>query len=467
MKLKRVVLVFPRFCYPSGDFSIGLAYIAGCLKANMPDLKLSILDTSFNPCLEYVEEYLEVRKPDIVGIFCDTLMFKDALNIAQIAKKFSANVIFGGPHPTILPDSCFEHEFIDAVCIGEGELTMLDYVNEFYGNKDFTKVKGVWFRMGSAIIKNLSRIPIEDLDKLPFPAYELFDMESYVNKFVQLDSYSPNLRGVSIIVSRGCPFLCAYCQPTLKKIFGARMRIRSPQKTLEEIKRLKEKYRINAVYFQDDTLTIFKEWMKEFCDLMVKEQNQGLNIIWACNTRADTIDFETLAMMKEAGLVKIKVGIESITDRIRNNIYKKNVTREQIDKLVEDCKKLGIQLTGFFMLGAPTETEKEVKDTIKFAARSSLIEANFSITTPLPETFLHDFVKEHNWQLPSKFEEYDYYKTTRPRMDSNEIDPKKLERLKRFAYLYFYLHPNRVLNTAKATFGVKGVKKALLKLKRF
>ncbi len=467
MSNKRVVLVFPRFKYPSGDFSIGLAYVGAYLRENIKDIKVNMLDTSFAPDWNHVKQYLEVRKPDIVGIFADTLMFKDALEVARIAKSFNANVVFGGPHPSVLPESCLEHVFVDAVCIGEGEITFAEYVKEFYKDKDFSRVNGIWFNRGGEIVKNLRRPVLDDINKLPFPAYDLFDMKSYMDKFVQLDSYSPNLKGVSIIVSRGCPFQCAYCQPTLKKIFGQKLRIRSPKKTVEEIKNLKEKYGVQAVYFQDDTLTVFKDWMKKFCELMLIERSKGLDVVWACNTRADTIDFETLAMMKEAGLVKIKVGIESISDRIRNGIYKKQVSREQIDKLAENCKKLGIQLAGFFMLGAPTETEKEVKDTIKFAAKSSLIEANFSIATPLPETYLHGFIKEKNWSLPLKYEDYDYYKTTRPQMDVNEVNPKQLERLKKWAYLYFYLHPNRVRDTAKATFGVKGIKKALLKIKRF
>ncbi len=467
MNPKKVVLVFPRFKYPSGDFSIGLAYIGAYLREHIPSLKLSVLDTSFNSDWLYIHEFFEIKKPDIVGIFTDTLMFKDALGVAKAAKSFGANIILGGPHPTILPDSCFNNDFVDAVCIGEGELTMADYVAAFYGGKGLSGVNGIWFKKDGQLVKNPPRPAIEDVNTLPFPAYDLFNMEVYTNNFVQLDSYSPNLLGASVIVSRGCPYMCAYCQPTLKKIFGPKMRIRSPQKAVEEIKILSEKYNVQAIYFQDDTLTAFKEWIKEFCELMVKERNSGLDIVWACNTRADTIDFETLAMMKDAGLVKLKVGIESITDRIRNGIYKKNVSREQINRLMADCKKLGIQLTGFFMLGAPTETEKEVKDTIRFAASSSFIEANFSIATPLPETFLYDFVKENNWNLPDDFGKYDYYKTTRPKMALDEINPEKLEKLKKLAYLYFYLHPKRILATAKATFGVKGVKKALLKLKRF
>jgi radical SAM superfamily enzyme YgiQ (UPF0313 family) len=460
---KRVVLVFPRFEYPSGDFSIGLAYIAGYIRKNIKDLDISILDTTFNPKLEYVSKFIEEKKPDIVGIYTDTLMFKDSIKVAKIAKKFKANVILGGPHPTIIPDETIKNEFVDSICIGEGEITFKEYIDCYYSDKNFKMVKGIWFKKEGHIIKNEHRDPIQDLDKIPFPAIDLFDIENYINKFVQLDSYSPNLRGISIIVSRGCPFMCSYCQPTLKNMFGTKVRIMSPKKVVDELKEIKKNYRIDAFYFQDDTLTAFKKWVNDFCGLLRKEK---LNLVWACNTRADTIDFETLEIMKKAGCIKLKVGIESITDRIRNGIYKKNISVDQIKRLIDYCDRLKIQLTGFFMLGAPTETEKEVIDTIKFAARSKLTEANFSITTPLPETGLYNFVKDRGWTLPNDLNMFDYYQVKRPKMSKNEISIKKLKFYKKLANFYFYLHPRRIFITLRSILSIKGIKKLALKLKR-
>jgi radical SAM superfamily enzyme YgiQ (UPF0313 family) len=461
--MKNVVLVFPRFEYPSGDFSLGLAYIAGYIRENIKDLNLSILDTTFNPSLDYVKKCLEEKKPDILGVYTDTLMFKDAIKVAKIAKNMSINVIFGGPHPTIMPEITIKNEAVDSICIGEGEITFKDYIDCYYSDKNFKRVDGIWFKENNQIIKNKPREPIKDLDIIPFPAMDLFDIENYINKFVQLDSYSPNFRGVSIIISRGCPFMCSYCQPTLQKVFGSKVRIRSPKNVVDELKEIKKKYNINAFYFQDDTLTAFKKWIKEFCYLYKKE---NLDLLWACNTRADTVDFDTLKMMRGAGCVKIKVGIESITDRIRNGIYKKNITYYQIRILIESCSKLKIQVAGFFMLGAPTETQKEVMDTIRFAARSKLTEANFSITTPLPETGLYNFVKEHGWSLPNDFNMFDYYQVKRPKMSKSEISVEKLKIYKKFANFYFYLHPNRIFTTMRSILSIKGFKKLFLKLRR-
>jgi radical SAM superfamily enzyme YgiQ (UPF0313 family) len=192
-------------------------------------------------------------------------------------------------------------------------------------------------------------------------------------------------------------------------------------------------------------------------------KKSNLNLVWACNTRADTSEFEILKLIREAGCVKIKVGIESIHPRIRNGIYQKHVTNKQIKELIKNCKKLDIQLTGFFMLGAPTETKKEVWDTISFAINSDLTEANFSITSPLPATSLYDYVRGHGWALPTDFSGYDYYQVKRPKMSDKEINVNTLKFYKKMANLMFYLHPKRSMNTFK---NLLVLKKTLLKFKR-
>ena len=180
---KNIVLVFPRFKYPSGDISLGLAYLAAYIRENIKDLNLSILDATFNPTLEYAKNFLERKKPEIVGIFSDTLMFNDALKVARIAKSLNCNVIFGGPHPTVLPDSAIKEDSVDAVCIGEGEETFKDYIEAFYKKADLKKVRGIYFKKNGKVIKNPPRMHIENLDILPIPAYDLFDIGKYIKKF--------------------------------------------------------------------------------------------------------------------------------------------------------------------------------------------------------------------------------------------------------------------------------------------
>lgn len=460
---KKVALIFPRFKYPSGDISLGLACLGSYIREKIKDINLSLLDTTFSPSWEKAEKFLKKEKPDIVGIYTGTIMFNDCVKVAKIAKKYGATVIAGGPHPTIMPDSVFKEKYFDAVCIGEGEETFEEYINTFYGNKEFENVKGIWFRKGKKVIKNQLREPITNLDSLPIPAYDLFDMKKYKENFLQLDTYDTNLKGISVVVSRGCPFNCSFCQPTLRKIFGKVFRMRSPEKVIEELKYLKDNYKINAFFFTDDTFTANKKWVHKFCSLMKKEK---LGLLWGCNTRANTIDFEMMKLMKSAGLVKLKAGIESIVERIRNGIYNKGITEKQIKDLLKNAKKLKIQAAGYFMLGAPTETAGEVWKTINFAANSSLIEANFSIATPLPETGLYNYVLGKGWTLPTDFGSYDYYQVKRPQMSKEEVSIENLVLLKKLANIYFYLHPNRIMITLKSMWGFSGLRKLIQKLRR-
>jgi radical SAM superfamily enzyme YgiQ (UPF0313 family) len=341
-------------------------------------------------------------------------------------------------------------------------VTLFEYVEAFFGNKDFSAIDGLWFKQDGEIIKNKPRAPIADLDALPFPDLDIYDVEKYIANWIQLESVDPKLRGLPVIASRGCPFKCTYCQPTLNRMFGKKLRIRSPQNVVDELLLLKGKYHIEGFYFMDDTFTALKSWVLEFSRLLIENK---LNLKWMCNTRADTYDVEMLKVMKESGLVKVKVGIESICERIRNDIFRKNVSRDRINSLIRDCREVGIQVAGFFMIGTPTETKQEIMQTIRYAVGSDLNEAVFTITTPLPETFLYDQARENDWAIPGSYEDYDYFKAGKY-MDGSEVSWKALERYKILAYSLFYFHPKRLGNTIKMSFSLNGLKRMFLKLQR-
>lgn len=460
---ERVTLVFPRFRYPSGDFSLGLASIAGYLKAKLPDAEVSCIDTTFNPSLGYVGKRLAATRPDVVGIYAGTLMYGDVLKVAEMAKASGAMVVVGGPHATVLPETLVCHPAIDVVCLGEGEETMKEVVDARFGRGELGAVQGIWYRKGSEAIRNPRRPPVADLDLLPPPDVSIFDVETYIRHFMQLDSYNPRLRGISTIVTRGCPFCCTFCQPTLDELFGRRFRIRSPESVVGELTRLKETYRLDAVYFQDDTLFVSKPWLRRLSRLLAE---RGTGLLWACNARADQVDEETLAAMKGAGLVKIKIGIEALSDRIRNGIYRKGISRAQIGEAITMAKDLGIQVAGFFMLGAPTESEEEIRQTIRFASRSTLVEANFAVTVPLPGTSLHDTAREMGWPMPDDWSRYDYYHASGRPKHRGALSSWSLEWYKRAAVALFYFRPKRLLATVRSLAGGNPLRKLLIKVRR-
>jgi radical SAM superfamily enzyme YgiQ (UPF0313 family) len=451
----KIGLVFPRMKYPSGDTPLGILYVATYLRSHGHDV--DVIDTTFLADRNDVVPKLKAGY-GILGFSTMTTMLKDALWIAKQAKLLNPNtrIVFGGPHPTVMPDHALKNEHVDAVAIGEGEATWLDLANR-HGN--FKGIKGIWYKHNGKTVKNPPRPLIKDLDSLPFPDQELVDLDQYFAHWFQLDSVARDLRGINIISSRGCPYNCSFCQPTLFKLFGRSIRRRSPQNIIDELSHWKERQNINAFMFQDDTLIFDKKWVEEFCDLLVLSK---LDLVWGCNVRANLVDRRTFEMMHAAGLRKVFMGIESGSQRILDEVYQKGITIQQVRDSVKVFRSLGLKSQGYFMLGAPTETLDEVRSTISLARGLDIDEATFSVTTPLPETHLYDKTKE---LICEDIANFDYYKN--PVYGSDTIPREELMRLKKQALLAFYLSPKRLFHTARAFASPGALRKSLVKLKRF
>ncbi len=454
----KIALVFPRFKYPSGDVPLGIGYMASFLRKHTSH-EVVIIDPTFqkNP-FSAIEKTLAEHRFDLVGLSIMTPMVRDAFRVAELAKQQNPNcrVIAGGPHPTILPEHTLSCASIDAVCIGEGEQTLLQFVE----SGDLANIPGLVLRNGNTIRCNPARAYIEDVDSLPFPAYDLYDVPNYLKAFSQMDVVSSRLRGFFIIGSRSCPFTCTYCQPTLQKIFGKRLRVHSPEYITDLLRHLKRRFGINSFFFADDTLNINRKWTYRLCEELQKAR---LNLLWGCNFRVDLIDYDSLKALKEVGLRKVNIGIESGSQRILDEIYEKKITLEQVRTAVETLRSLDMKIHGYFMIGTPTETLEEIRATLRFSRELDLDDAMFSITTPLPGTHLYDRTKE---LIGKDFEDYDYYKHS-VYQHSSVLDETHLNRLRRRAVLGFYLRPKQLLRLLRESLSLAGMKKLYLKLKRF
>ena len=451
----RITLVFPRYKYPSGDPPLGLAYLASYVREST-DIKVEIIDTTFGKSEKALASKLKKGNYDLLGIYSNITFIKYALQVAELSKKLNPNkkVIIGGPFATVMPKETLENSFVDAIAIGEGEQTLYDLIKN---DLRFKGVRGLWYKDGDKIKINPPRKPIKNLDSIPFPARDLLPMKKYIRHWFQLDSVSLNLKGTHIIGLRGCPYNCTFCQPTLRKIFGPGIRLRSPENIIEELLHLKKEYKINSFIFEDDTFIINQKWVEEICKRMTEE---GLDLLWGCNVRANLVNGPLLKKMKKAGLVKVYIGIESLSQRILDSVYDKRITVNQIKKSIIIAKKLGLKTQGYFMLGAPTETLREVESTIKFAKESDLDEAMFSITTPIPGTRLYEKTKSLIESNPNGF---DYYKNYV--FKDSPSRKKSIMFLKKKAYLEFYLSPKRAHQTIKM-FNPLIVHRTMNKLKR-
>ncbi len=454
----KIAFIFPRLKYPSGDPPVGMALLSriSYQKLGKPPL---VLDTTFyKRPHEIIKQRLEEFKPDLVGISLMTTMLTDALQVAKLIKVIlpGSKVLLGGPHPTIAPHETLSEPAVDAVAIGEGEEIISDIIEN---DIDFENIKGITYRKGNQIISNPPAPVISDLSQLPLPAWELFPMQDYFNNWFQLDCISLNLRGTTVIASRGCPFNCSFCQPTLNKIFGKKLRLREPGSIKKELEYLIDRFDINAFAFQDDTFTVNKDWIYQVCDML---DTLPRRLVWSCNARADLVDEQLFTRMKESGLSKVAIGMESGSQRVLDEIYYKGITLSDIERSVEICKRLKLKVQGFFMLGAPTETKREINHTISYATGLDIDDASFSITTPLYHTHLYEISKKF---IARELKDFDYYKTSVYHHPS-VLSPRMLSYLKKKAFFSFYFHPKRLPATIKLFTSNAGLRKTFLKLKR-
>lgn len=460
----KIALVFPRTRYPSGQPPLGILSLAAYLRDKDPAVEIDVIDPTFaRRPLQMMRDQLRATAYDLVGVSVMTSMLNEAIYASRIAREAPNRpiVVWGGPHPTVLPEEAIAHDFVDVIALGEAEETLNEFVA---AGGDPEGIHGLWYKRDSQVIRNPPRMPILDLGALPHPARDLIDMDTYAKAWYSLTAASPELRGTSVIASRGCPFSCTYCQPTLDQLFGHRLRRRPVAHVMDELRELREVYHLDAFMLEDDTFIAHNHWALEFAHEL---QASRLDFQWGCNVRADLVvkGPHLIEEMARAGLVQVNMGIESGTQRILDEIYDKQITVEEVRKAVAICHSLGLRIGGYFMLGAPTETLREVSHTIEYAAHLGIDEAAFNVTTPLPGTYLWDKTRE---LVGHDLSDFDYYQ--RSVYKSKEVlSPRTLDLLKKWAYLRFYaLTPRRAWRIFVANvLSVAGLRKLWMRMKRF
>jgi anaerobic magnesium-protoporphyrin IX monomethyl ester cyclase len=452
---RRILLIFPETRYPSGQPPLGL----GMLAAISRDLnrQVEVFDMSFlKRPFEDLRIKLNAFQPDTVGISILTPQLADACRAAVTVRQLlpEALVIAGGPHATVLPDDTIRRTGADMVYSGEAERAWTMLLN----GEEPASIPGLTFMKNDEIHSVPGLLLTDDLDNLPLPDRSVFDMEKYFSSWYSMDRVDPSLRGTSIMATRGCPFKCTFCQPTLSEIFGKRTRKRSPESIVAELESLKEEYRINAFMFEDSTFIVDSDWVTSICDLMIA---RNLDLKWCCNVRADLLTEDLLDTMIRAGLSKINMGVESASQRVLDKIYEKGITVEGVRRALRIAKDRGVFVQGYFMLGAPGETREEMKKTIRFAAREPFDDALFDITTPFPHTELWERTKE---LIRRDYEDFDCFHRSVYELEG--FDPSEIERIKKRAFWRFYLHPSRILRTLRTVLGPGNIKRTLIKARR-
>lgn len=360
-------------------FPLGLGYISAFVKQY--GYRVSFWDLNVQDIIfEDIVNYLYNEKFDFVGISFMTPQFYAAKEIADIIKETIPEIpiILGGAHPSVMPkETLDEIPNADFVVFGEGEQTMLELLDCITkGQGSFTKIKGLAWRHQDRIVCNEPRSPYKNLDSLPYPDRGLIDQSLYRHQ--SFLSYYKRVQ--TIYTSRGCPGRCVYCASGFK--LRTKVRMRSVDNIMDEISFLKERYDIDYLLIKDDNFTLNKKRIREFCTAIKKGYP---NLLWHCMCRVDTVNYEILAMMQDAGLNDVFFGIESGNDQILKKAGK-GVTTREVRKAVEATDKLGIKSYGAFILGLPGDSPETIRQTIDFACSLPLTLAGFSILIPYPGT---------------------------------------------------------------------------------
>lgn len=369
---------------------LGLSYIAAVIRQK--GLTVAIFDPlPSNDVQEKLSKLLKEHHPKIVGITATTTQILSAYELSKIIKETDPKIITvaGGPHVTASPIEVINNKYIDIAVVGEGEQTAPELFKTILKGEDVKDLKGICYKKNGKAIQNEPAPLIQNLDEIPFPARDLLDEGWYSKRGSLIRGLW--LKTATIITSRGCPGMCVYCSSHIT--FGRKIRRRSVKNVIEEIKQLVKKYNIQGVFFCDDTMTMDHTWMTEFCNELKKLDKK---LVWACQSRVNTVTEELLLKMKEAGCIQIEYGCESGSQKILD-VLKKNITIEQIIEAFKVTKKAGIRTMANFMIGNPEETQEDVKLTAEFAKKLDADWNEFWITTPYPGSELFQTAKKNGW----------------------------------------------------------------------
>ena len=380
----KIILIVPNTKSYDVMPCLSVATLKGYIKEKTRH-EVKIIDLVFhkNDWKKHVHRIIEGEKPDMIGLSVLSFNYPEAVEIARYIKKnFDIKIIFGGIHVMLSPQEVIERGEVDIICTGEGEEVLHELLDNSLNCKD---IKGIWYKENGKIIKNENRKLIEDLDVLPFPNFDDFELDRY---------FPMNHYHLPIMGSRGCPYNCTFCSNhALKKnLKGKYVRFRTPENIIKEIDlRIKQYYNIGMkfLYFFDDTFILNKNFVNNFCK-RYRQKGFDKKIKWTANVRANLVTDDIIKTMKDAGCYEVRMGVESGNDYIRNDVYNRNMSKEQLQNSFKIIKDNGLTLRMDFIIGAPYETIDMMEESFDFAKKSGGDRIFFARLYPFPGTKIKD-----------------------------------------------------------------------------
>ncbi len=406
---------------------LSLGYLASILREQGMQVEILEMNALSIPVSD-LPNCLSGKKYQWVGITATTNLVHNAYRIAESVRNQlpQAKIIMGGVHPTVLPEEIFGVPAVDYVVRGEGERTTAELVSGVSPER----IAGLSFRAEGQVVHNPDREHIHDLDSLPFPSYDLLPIGRYIPA---LGGYK-RLPAISVITSRGCSGSCSYCN----NFFGHRVRKRSSENIIAELKLLIDRYKIKEIYFFDDSFTEFPSKVKDLCEKMIEER---LDLTWSCFARIQMVNEDLLRVMRDAGCRHVSYGIESADTEILRGVNKPT-NLEKVREVVAITRKVGVETLLGFMLGLPGETRDTMEKTMNFALSLNPDMVLFDITTPFPGTELFNWARSKGYLKTENWSDYDLYTMV---MDLPTVTEDEIREFYSKAHRRFYLRPSYLM----------------------
>jgi len=374
-----------------------------------------------------------IKKYKLIVIYTSAQSFDNDVAVAEAIKNHhpKTKIIFVGPHVSVLPEETIRaSEAIDAVARKEFEQTILEIAQK----KPWQKIKGLSFMRDKKIVHNPDRPLLTNLDALPFVA-KIYKRDLPIKSYHLPFALHPY---IAIYAGRGCPNLCTFCLWP-QTFTGRAYRHRSVANVIEEVKWIKKNLpKIKEIFFDDDTFTINKNWVKEFCN-----EIKSLGVIWSVNARAD-LSYQLMKKMKNSGCRVLVVGYESGDSKILRNT-KKGVTISQMKKFTQDAKRAGLMIHGTFVLGLPGETKKTIEKTYQFAYGLGPNTIQVTIATPLPGTALYNYCQRQGFLKEKSLVDKAGYQA--PVISYPHLSAQEIKGAVEKFHLRFYFRPQYILKT--------------------
>ncbi|MBU1583873.1 MAG: B12-binding domain-containing radical SAM protein [Proteobacteria bacterium] len=396
MKVLLVVTRTVGTSYGFTNFPVGLAYICASLKKAGHIVHVLDLNDYYAPIFHIsVIQMLLRRKileiqPQVVATGGLSAIYDQLFAIVEASRSINKQIttIIGGGCVSSEPELIMQNINADFGVIGEGEQTIVELLEHIENNKeDFDIVDGIIYRLGNKIKRTNPRKPIDDLDSLPFPDYEAFNIEAYLDRQTLTDQdFHPynTPRVCEIAASRSCPFKCTFCFHPV----GDKYRKRSLESVMSEIQYLVSRYKVNNILMNDELFANDKKWLLEFC-----KQIKQYDVKWQAQLRVDIVDEELIILLKDSGCIYISYGLESASPTILKSMRKK-ITIEQIENALSLTLKHGILIQGNFIFGDKAETIETIVETLSWWFNHREYRINLSHLIPYPGTALYRYAIE-------------------------------------------------------------------------